>query len=102
MGNLNWMLLVLLGIGTLYPVLFGLAIFFCKLMKMDHGNGMALGYSVAAKNHAITIGIATTAFGGTLAVFPAAVAPIVQIPTMMLYLNLSDRIRRFLQPGEAV
>jgi len=101
-GNFHWMLLIILGIGTLYPLLFGLAILFCKLMHMDHGNGMALGYSVAAKNHAITIGVATTAFGGTLAVLPAAVAPIIQIPTMMFYLSLSERIRRFLHPGEMV
>jgi len=98
MGNFQWMLLVILGIATLYPLLFGLAILFCKLARMDHGNGMALGYSVAAKNHAITIGIATTAFEGTLAVLPAAVAPLIQIPTMLLYLKLSERVRKFLHP----
>ena len=98
MNNFEWMLLVILGIGTLYPILFGLAILFCKLAHMDYGDGMALGYSVAAKNHAITIGIATTAFGGTLAVLPAAVAPIIQIPTMILYLSFSERIKRFLHP----
>lgn len=97
MTNFQWMLLVIVGIGTLYPILFGLAILFCKLAHMDHGNGMALGYSVAAKNHAITIALATTAFGGTLAVLPAAVAPIIQIPTMLLYLSFSERIKRFLQ-----
>ena len=95
-ANFQWMLLVIIGIGTLYPLLFGLAILFCKLAHMDHGNSMALGYSVAAKNHAITIGVATTAFGGTLAVLPAAVAPIIQIPTMLLYLNLSEKIEGFL------
>jgi len=100
MTNFQWMLLVVLGIGTLYPILFGLAILFCKLAHMDYGDSMALGYSVAAKNHAITIGIATTAFGGTLAVLPAAVAPIIQIPTMLLYLSLSKRIKKFLYPGD--
>jgi ACR3 family arsenite efflux pump ArsB len=40
--------------------------------------------------------VATTAFGGTLAVLPAAVAPIIQIPTMLLYLNLSEKIEGFL------
>lgn len=98
MGNFQWMLLVIIGIGTLHPILFGLAILFCKLAHMDHGNGMALGYSVAAKNHAITIGIATTAFGGTLAVLPAAVAPLIQIPTMLLHLSFSERIKRFFHP----
>jgi len=55
-------------------------------MRMDYGNGTALGYSVSAKAHAITIGVATTAFVGTLAVLPAAMAPIVQIPIRMAIL----------------
>ena len=96
MGNFGWMMLVIAGIATLYPVLFGLAILTCKLLGIGHGHGMALGYSVAAKNHAITIGVATTAFGGTLAVLPAAVAPIIQIPVMMLFLALSPRIHTLL------
>ena len=95
-GNFHWVLLIILGIATLYPLLFIVAILFSKLMHIDHGDGMALGYSVTAKNHAITIGIATTAFSGTLAVLPAAVAPIVQIPVMLLFLNLSGRIEKFL------
>lgn len=98
MGNFQWMLLVIAGIATLYPVLFALAIFTCKLLGIGHGHGMALGYSVAAKNHAITIGVATTAFGGTLAVLPAAVAPVIQIPVMMLFLALSPRIHALLHP----
>lgn len=57
---------------------------------------MGLGHSVAAKNHAITIGIGTTAFAGILAVLPAAVAPIVQIPVMLLFLNLSGRVEKLL------
>ncbi len=92
----HWMLLVVLGIATLYPLIFALAIFLCKLARLDHGHGMAVGYSVAAKNHAITIGLATTAFGGTLAVLPAAVAPIIQIPLMLLFLKLSRPIQRML------
>lgn len=94
-ANFHWILLVVLGISTLYPILFMLTILFSKVAHVDYGNGMALGYSVTAKNHAITIGIATTAFGGTLAVLPAAVAPIIQIPIMLLCLKLSNRIKKF-------
>lgn len=94
------MLLVIGGIATLYPMLFCLSILVSRMMRLGHGDAMALGYSVTAKNHAITIGVATTAFGGTLAVLPAAVAPIVQIPVMLLFLGLSDRIKGFL--GERV
>lgn len=96
--NYQWVLLVVLGIATLYPLLFTLAILFSKVAHVDHGDCMALGYSVTAKSHAITIGVATTAFSDTLAVLPAAVAPVIQIPIMLLFLNLSERIRRFLQP----
>jgi ACR3 family arsenite transporter len=97
-SNYHWVFLVILGIATLYPCLFILVILFSKVAHIDHGNCMALGYSVTAKNHAITIGVATTTFGGSLAVLPAAVAPVIQIPMMLLFLNLSGRIKRFLHP----
>ncbi len=98
-ANPHWMFLVVLGIATLYPLLFVMALIFSKLMHVDYGNGMALSYSVTAKAHAITIGVATTAFAGTLAVLPAAVAPIVQIPIMMAILKASGLIQRFLGFG---
>ncbi len=99
-NNWHWVFFIILGIATLYPILFALAILFSKAMHIDYGNCMALGYGVTAKNHAITIGVATTAFGGTLAVLPAAVAPLIQMPIMLFYLTLSPKIRSFLQPAE--
>lgn len=98
-ANPHWMFLIVVGIATLYSLLFVLAVFCSRLLRMEYGNGMALGYSVTAKNHAITIGVATTAFGGTLAVLPAAVAPIVQIPIMMAILKASGRIQKFFGLG---
>lgn len=100
LGNFHWIMLVILGIATLYPSLFAIAVLLSKLAHIEHGHSMALGYSVTAKNHAITIGVATMAFSGTLAVLPAAVAPVIQIPIMLFYLTLSERIRRFLHPEE--
>lgn len=102
LANSAWMALVIAGIATLYPLLFVLAIGVAKVAGIDHGNGMALGYSVTAKNHAITIGVATTAFGGTLAVLPAAVAPIIQIPVMLLFLKMSGQIKSFLDSDREV
>jgi ACR3 family arsenite efflux pump ArsB len=96
LSNFHWVGLVILGIATLYPILFLLAIIASKVTGTGHGDCMALGFSVTAKGHAITIGIATTAFAGTLAVLPAAVAPIIQIPIMLLFLQLSNKIERFL------
>jgi len=100
LANLQGMWLVLLGMATLYPLLFALAIAFSRLSHLPHGHCMALGYSVTAKNHAITIALATAAFPGTLAVLPAAVAPMIQTPIMLLFLKLSDRIERFLRAGD--
>jgi len=95
-ANYQWSLLVILGIGTLYPILTLISLFFSRFSSIDSGDGIALAYSGTAKNHAITIGLATTAFGGTLAVFPAAVAPVIQMPIMLGILKLSERIRQYL------
>jgi len=92
----HYVLLVIIGIATLYPLNFTLAILLSKAFHLDFGDCIALGYSVTAKNHAITIGIAVTAFSGTLAILPASVAPMLQIPIMLLFLNFSPKIERFM------
>ena len=98
LDNLQWMLLIIFGIGTLYPTIFGLTMILARLTRTEYGDGIALGYSTTAKNHVITIGLATTAFAGTAAVLPAAVAPVIQIPIMMVILRNQDRLRKFLSP----
>jgi len=95
--NYQWALLVILGIATLYPILTLISLSFSRFADVDFGDGIALAYSGTAKNHAITIGLATTAFGGTLAVFPAAVAPIIQMPIMLMILRLAPKIRKLLE-----
>ncbi|MFN2358609.1 MAG: arsenic resistance protein [Desulfotignum sp.] len=94
LANWLWALLVILGIGTLYPIIALISLFFAKSADMDYGDTMAIIFSSTAKNHAITIGLATAAFGGSLAVFPAAVAPIIQMPIMLVILKLSGRIKQ--------
>jgi len=96
LANYHSVFLVMAAMASLYPLLFGTVILFSRLAGVDHGDCMALGYSVTAKAHAITIGLATTAFAGTLAVLPAAVAPMIQVLIMLLFLRLSGRIERFL------
>ena len=92
--NLQWVALIVLGIATLYPLLFITSFILSRITKIDYGDAMALGFSVTAKNHAITIGVAATAFSGTLAVLPAAVAPLIQLPIMLAILRLAPFIRR--------
>lgn len=94
LDNLDYVVLVMIGIATLYPLHFLISLGISKAFHMDFGDTMAIAYSVTAKNHAITIGIAVTAFGGTLAVLPAAVAPLIQIPLMMGILALAPRLGR--------
>ena len=96
-ANYQWALLVILGIATLYPILTLISLSFSRFADVDFGDGIALAYSGTAKNHAITIGLATTAFGGTSAVFPAAVAPIIQMPIMLMILRLAPKIRKILE-----
>lgn len=96
-SNFSWVLLIFLGIATLYPIIFITAILFSKWTRTGYGDGIALGYSVTARAHAITIGIATTTFGGTLAVLPAAVAPIIQILIMISILAFSKRIKKLFE-----
>jgi ACR3 family arsenite transporter len=100
LDNFQWMLLIIFGIGTLYPIVFGITLILARLTRVGYGDGIALGYSTTAKNHVITIGLATTAFAGTAAVLPAAVAPVIQIPIMIVILRNRDRFQRFLSPKE--
>jgi ACR3 family arsenite efflux pump ArsB len=92
--------LIILGIASLYPILFGISFLLSRITKISYGDAMALAFSVTAKNHAITIGVATTAFSGTLAVLPAAVAPLVQLPIMLGILRLAPWISRRLPAAE--
>ncbi|MBW1801867.1 MAG: arsenic resistance protein [Deltaproteobacteria bacterium] len=96
-SHFSWVILIFLGIATLYPIIFISTILLSRWARTGYGDGIALGYSVTSRAHAITIGIATTTFGGTLAVLPAAVAPIMQIFIMTTILMFSERIKKFIE-----
>lgn len=97
--NPLYVLLITIGILTLYPVEFALSIAYSKLVKLDYGDAISIGFGVAAKNHSITIGLALTLFGG-LTVLPAAFTPVLQIPLMLLFLRLSPRIQTWMSLPE--
>jgi len=73
-SNFHYVLLIILGILTLYPLNSLLALVFSRVFGLGYGDAIALMYGVTAKNHAITMGIAVTAFSETLVALPAAVA----------------------------
>jgi len=93
-SNFHYVLLIMLGILTLYPLNSLLALTFSRVFRLGYGDAIALIYGVTAKNHAITIGIAVTAFSEALVALPAAVAPLVQIPMMLAILKLSSKLKK--------
>ena len=86
-------LLLIPAILVLYTIIFIITITYAKVAGLDYEDAIALGYSTTGKNHSITLAIAMTAFGG-LAPLPAAFAPIVQIPLMILILKISPWLRQ--------
>ncbi len=97
--NPLYIFLITIGILILYPIEFALSIVYSKVVGLDYGDAISIGFGVAAKNHSITIGLTLTLFGG-LTVLPAAFAPILQIPLMLLFLRVSPRIQTWMFPSE--
>lgn len=90
-------LMLIPAIAGLYSLLFVITIIYAKTAKLHYGDAIAMGYSTTAKNHSITLALSITAFGG-LATLPAAFAPIVQIPLMIIILRLSPWLQRSVFP----
>lgn len=93
-------LLLIPAIAVLYSLLFILSIIYSKVAGLDYEDAIAVGYSTTAKNHSITLAISITAFGG-LATLPAAFAPVVQIPLMILILKIAPWLHQhfFAEPA---
>lgn len=98
-SNLSLILFIALGIIIIYPVLFILSIIYSKYTGFDYEDTIALGYSVTAKSHGLTIALGISTFGG-LSVLPAAFAPIIQIPLMLVIIRIGPWLRRFLHQPE--
>ena len=99
LGQPHLMLLLIPAIAVLYSLLFVLAMVYARLARLDYEDAIAIGYSVTAKNHSITLALALTAFGG-MATLPPAFAPVVQIPLMILILHLSPWLQRRVFPRQ--
>ncbi|MDZ7611228.1 MAG: bile acid:sodium symporter [Candidatus Moranbacteria bacterium] len=90
--------ILVISIAVVYPLLFFLSILIAKKTKIKYENAIALGYSVTAKNHGITLAVAFSAFGG-LSVLPAAFTPILQILIMLAIYHSAKRIKKFIEPS---
>jgi len=99
MSHLSSILLIAVGIIVIYPGLFILSILYSKYVGFEYEDAIGLGYSVTAKSHGLTIALAISTFGG-LSVLPAAFAPIIQIPLMLVIIRIGPRLRRFLHQSE--
>jgi ACR3 family arsenite transporter len=94
--NLHLIWFLFLSILTVYPLLFIFSIFLSRKLKIKYENATALGYSITAKNHGITLALAFSTFGG-LAILPPSFAPILQIPLIMIIYHLSPKIKKFFE-----
>lgn len=92
MANFHLIWMLVFSMATVYPLLFLIGMFISKKARIKYENAIALGYSVTAKNHGITLAVAFSAFGG-LSILPAAFAPILQIPIMLIIYHLSKKLR---------
>ena len=100
-AHLEYVVMIALGILLIYPLLFVLSLGYSRAVGLDFGDAIAKGYGVTSKNHSITIALALTTFG-ELAALPAAFAPIIQIPLMLLILKYAPRIRAWLDGPESM
>jgi ACR3 family arsenite efflux pump ArsB len=91
-------LLLIPAILVLYSLIFVITIAYARVAGLDYEDAIALGYSTTGKNHSITLAISMTAFG-RLAPLPAAFAPIVQIPLMILILKLAPWLHQKVFPS---
>ena len=93
--HLEFILYIAIGILIIYPSLALIGILYSKLVGLDFEDGIAMTYGVTAKNHGITMAIAVTTFEG-IAVLPAAFAPIIQIPLMLIILRLAPKLKTWI------
>ncbi len=94
-SHLNSIFIVIVGIIIIYPILFLLSVIYSKYSGFDYGDTIALGYTVTAKSHGLTIALAISTFGG-LSVLPAAIAPIIQIPLMILIMQAGPKLQKLM------
>ena len=100
LSHLDSILFVAIGIIIIYPSLFILSVVYSKFVGFDYNDTIALGYSVTAKSHGLTIALAISTFGG-LSVLPAAFAPIIQIPLMLAIIRIGPWLRRLFRSSES-
>mgnify|MGYP005838483705 CR=1 FL=1 len=92
--NLNLIWILTVSVLIVYPILFFIAIWVSKKLKVSYENAIAIGFSSTAKNHGITLAIALSAFGG-LSILPASIVPMLQVILMLGIWKASPRIKRW-------
>ena len=83
---------VIMGLALFYPLIFLTALLFSRLNRIAYEDAIALGFGVTSRNMVLSMAVAATAFPGSMAILPASFGPMIQIPTMILIVNLSPAI----------
>jgi len=92
--NLFWILAV--SVFIVYPLLFLVSIGVAKMFGLSYEYAIAIGFGTTAKNHGITLALATTTFGG-LAVLPPSVVPMFQVLLMLGIWKSSPWVKRYFE-----
>ncbi|MDZ7761589.1 MAG: bile acid:sodium symporter [Desulfovermiculus sp.] len=100
LNNLNLFWILAASVFIVYPLLFLISIFVAKKSGLSYEYGIAIGFGTTAKNHGITLALATTTFGG-LAVLPPSVVPMFQVLLMLGIWKLSPWVKRYFEKHKA-
>ena len=82
-------------------MLFVSALLFSWLIGLKYESAIALCFAVTSRNMPLSLAIAAAAFPGTLAILPASLGPLLQIPMMITLVHLSRRFEKWLWPPAA-
>ena len=96
LNNLNLFWILAASVFVVYPLLFLGSIFVSKQFGLSYEYGIAIGFGTTAKNHGITLALATTTFGG-LSVLPPSVVPMFQVLLMLGIWKLSPWVKRYFE-----
>ena len=61
-----------------------------KMLQLNHADSTAMVMSTTAKNNAVAMALALSAFGTDVAMIIAFTGPMTQFPTMMTYLKIAQ------------
>lgn len=92
--NPTIILKVMIPVICFFMALFFLILAYCKIFKIGYEDTIALAMSGSGRNVAIAVTIALTAFDEASAMIATISGPLVQLPTMLLFMRITQMITK--------